>query len=388
MYPFSLIQIGMHGDPSGGGVDRYFWELDRGLRQVASNLNTRRFFFENGNAETQGSPEQLSLGRADGLLARRLFLLRKQILRTPGFAPDRFVLASHFSLYALPLVPEFARLAHVIHFHGPWTQESSLRGQSKLRVLVKKILEQMIYRTATLFITASLAFRNLLISEYRVPPEKVYPILPAVDTTRFRPSDRMASRDFLGWSRKPRIIFCLRRLVERMGLEGLVTAFGSIAPEHSDVCLFIAGEGPLTKTLESRVSALGLGSRVRLLGFLSDSLLPMAYQAADISIVPSTSLEGFGLTTLESLACGTPVLVTPVGGLPEAVRPLAPGCVLSGSKPEQIAEGLNAFLAGELEAPSAAKCVEYIQQNFTWERVAKEVLTVYEKAFYAKHGRK
>jgi glycosyltransferase involved in cell wall biosynthesis len=385
MHPFTLIQVGMHNDATGGGVDRYFWELNQGLERVAINLDTRRFFFEKGDRTSRQTLGNISLGRADSPLSGRLLLLRKGILKTADYDPPRFVLASHFSLYALPLLPEFSKLAHVIHFHGPWAQESSLHGQSKLRVLVKKTVEQLVYRTAGSFITDSGAFRNLLVSEYGVAPGKVHAVLPGVDISRFQPADRFASRDLLGWPGKRRIIFCVRRLVERMGLEALVTAFGSIATKHSDVCLFIGGQGPLKGKLESRISSLGLGDRVRLLGFLPDSLLPAAYQAADFSVVPSTSLEGFGLTTLESLACGTPVLVTPVGGLPEVIQPLAPSCIFSGSRPDQIAEGLNAFLAGELTMPTAAQCVEYVQQSFTWDRVAKQVLTIYENAFRAKH---
>jgi glycosyltransferase involved in cell wall biosynthesis len=208
-----------------------------------------------------------------------------------------------------------------------------------------------------------------------------------VDISRFHPADRSASKDLLGWPRRRRIIFCVRRLVERMGIEALIAAFGSIAARHPNVCLFVAGQGPLQGMLESQISSLGLGDRIRLLGFLPDSLLPAAYQAADFSVVPSASLEGFGLTTLESLACGTPVLVTPVGGLPEVIRPLAPYCILTGVKSEQIAEGLDAFLAGELTMPAAADCVDYVRQSFTWDRVAREVLTLYENAFRTKHPR-
>jgi glycosyltransferase involved in cell wall biosynthesis len=388
MYPFTLIQVGMHGEATGGGVDRYFWELNQGFQRTATNLDTRRFFFEKGTAAALEAPGNISLGSANSPLARRLLLLRRRILQTPDFDPGRFVLASQFSLYALPLLPEFSKLTHVIHFHGPWALESALHRQSKLRVLVKKTLEQLVYRTAGSFITDSGAFRKLLVSEYGVMPDEVHAILPGVDTSRFQPGDRLATRDLLGWPRKRRIIFCVRRLVERMGLEALVTAFGSIAPKHSDVYLFLGGQGPLKGDLQSRISSLGLGERVRLLGFIPDSLLPAAYQAADFSVVPSISLEGFGLTTLESLACGTPVLVTPVGGLPEVIQPLAPSCIFSGSQPDQIAEGLNAFLAGDLTMPPATQCVEYVRQSFTWDRVARQVLTIYENAFREKHGGK
>jgi len=314
-----------------------------------------------------------------------MFLLRKRILRTPDFDPSRFVLASHFGLYALPLLPEYFKLTHVIHFHGPWARESLLQGQGKPPVLLKKAIEQLVYRTASSFITDSSAFRGLLVSEYGVRPEKVHAILPGVDTARFRPSDRLASKYHLGWPRDRRIIFCVRRLIERMGIESLVAAFGSIAARHSEACLFVAGKGPLKEVLDSQISSLGLGDRVRLLGFLPDSSLPVAYQAADISVIPSTSLEGFGLTTIESLACGTPVLVTPVGGLPEAILPLAPSCILPGLKSDQIAQGLDAYLAGQLRVPTAAECVQYVRQNFSWERVAKQVLAVYEDAFRKKH---
>jgi glycosyltransferase involved in cell wall biosynthesis len=387
MQPFTLIQVGMHSDASDGGVDRYFWELNQGLQRTANDLDTRRFFFAKGTSASRQAPAYHSLGRADLPLPRRLLLLRKRILKTPDFDPGRFVLASHFSLYALPLLPEFSKLTHVIHFHGPWAQESSLHGQSTLRVRVKKAVESLVYRTASAFITDSTAFRNLLVSQYGVRPEKVHAVLPAVDISRFRPTDRLASRYLLGWPRDRRIILCVRRLVERMGIEALVAAFGSIAARHPDVYLYIAGKGPLRGVLDSRVASLGLGDRIRLLGFLPDSSLPAAYQAADLSVVPSISLEGFGLTTVESLACGTPVLVTPVGGLPEVIRPLAPSCILPGTKPDQIAEGLNAFLAGELTTPPAAQCVEYVQQHFTWERVARQVLAIYESAFNAKRGR-
>ncbi len=81
----------------------------------------------------------------------------------------------------------------------------------------------------------------------------------------------------------------------------------------------LPGRGPLEHELRAQATASGLGERILFTGFVPDDDLPKIYAAADFSIVPSEALEGFGLTTLESLACGTPVLVTPVGGLPETV---------------------------------------------------------------------
>ena len=73
---------------------------------------------------------------------------------------------------------------------------------------------------------------------------------------------------------------------------------------------------------------------MRLLGFVAEEDLPWLYRACDISIVPSVALEGFGLPTIESLAAGTPVLVTPIGGLPETVSELDPGSGAAGCQRE------------------------------------------------------
>ena len=383
MHPYTLIQLGMHGDASDGGVDRYFWGLNYGFQQVSINLDTRRFFF--GDDKPQQLPRSTSLGRADLPLRQRLLLVRKRILGFPKYDPNQCVLASHFALYALPVLLECSKLTHVIHFQGPWAQESLLSGQNKLSVLAKKAVELLVYRTADAFITMSGAFRDLLVSEYGVARGKVHVVPGAVDTLQFQPSDRVAARDLLGWPRNRRIIFCIRRLIERVGIEELITAFASIAAKHPDVKLFIGGKGPLQESLRSKIHSLGLDHRICMLGFVPESLLPAHYQAADISIVPSQSLEGFGLTTVESLACGTPVLVTPVGGLPEVIQPLAPSCILSGANPDRIAEGLSAYLEGKLSLPAAGDCVAYVQENFIWESVARKVLNIYDDAFHAKH---
>ena len=382
MHPYTLIQLGMHSDASDGGVDRYFWGLNQGFEETSIDLDTRRLFFAKDTAQkTSGA-----LGKADLPLLQRLFLLRKRIIRSPEYNPSRSLLASHFALYALPVLQRNSKLTHVVHFHGPWAQESSLSDQGMLSLFAKQALEHVVYQNADAFITLSNAFRDLLIAEYGVAPGKVHVIPGAVDTSQFKPADRVSARDLLGWPQEQRIIFSVRRLVEHKGLQALITAFSSVAAKYPDVSLFIGGKGPLEYALRAQIRSLGLEERIRMLGFVRESLLPTHYQAANVSIVPSQSLEGFGLTTVESLACGTPVLVTPVGGLTEVVGPLAPSCVLCGRSPDQIADGLDAYLGGKMPLPAAADCVAYVKKRFIWETVSRNVLAIYDDAFRAKHA--
>ena len=83
------------------------------------------------------------------------------------------------------------------------------------------------------------------------------------------------------------------------------------------------------------------------------------------------------MITLESLASGTPVLVTPVGGLPEVITPFAPECVFSGTETEVIAELLIDFLLGKRILPSSERCRSYATDNFSWPVIAEMTRDVY-----------
>ena len=116
-----------------------------------------------------------------------------------------------------------------------------------------------------------------------------------------------------------------------MGLSNLVDAMKQVIDREPDAILYIAGKGRLKAQLEAQIASHGLADHVKLLGFVTDAQLPLIYRAADLNVVPTLSLEGFGLVAAEALAAGTPSLVTPVGGLPEVVSGLSPDLVFASS---------------------------------------------------------
>jgi len=120
-----------------------------------------------------------------------------------------------------------------------------------------------------------------------------------------------------------------------------------------------------------------LGNHVRFAGFIPDRDLPVADRAAEFTILPSVALEGFGLVILESMAAGTPVSVTPVGGMPEVLRPFRPDCVLAGSSVEDLVKGIRAVLTGEHILPDPEACVDYVRRSHDWDDVARKVLAAY-----------
>ena len=114
---------------------------------------------------------------------------------------------------------------------------------------------------------------------------------------------------------------------------------------------------------------------------MDDVDLVRAYQAADVSVVPSIALEGFGLVALESLACGTPVVVTDCGGLPEAVAGLdASDCAMGRGS---VGRRLTTAARGDL--PDGHACRSYAE-GFSWSACARANQGVYERAQTRAHG--
>jgi glycosyltransferase involved in cell wall biosynthesis len=189
--------------------------------------------------------------------------------------------------------------------------------------------------------------KRVLMETYAFPEEKISVIPGEVNIDQFKNTlSRGEARRRLGLTLDRPIILTVRRLERRMGLHNLIEAMGEVARAHRDVLLLIAGKGPLRNELEQHIASNHLSANVRTLGAVTDEALPLLYRAADFSIVPTTSYEGFGLILLESLASGTPVLGTPVGAIPEVLAPLSQSLLLESSSPRNIAEGIGEVLSG------------------------------------------
>lgn len=142
--------------------------------------------------------------------------------------------------------------------------------------------------------------------------------------------------------------------------------------------LIIGGEGPLKSELQGLAERLGLGSSVRFEGYIPDDRLPIYYQAADFFLLPTRALEGFGLVAVESLACGTPVLGTPVGAIPELLGELQADLLFRGVEPEAIARGIVTHMQRAQADPRGyeglrRRCREFAATRFGWDRVVERL---------------
>jgi glycosyltransferase involved in cell wall biosynthesis len=273
---------------------------------------------------------------------------------------------SHHAFFAaVPLWhPGLAGIRHVCQFQGPWAGESKVEG---LNHQAKYWIERAAYARCDRFIVLSRGFKDLLARDYAVKPEKIAVVPAAVDLDRFKPADRARVRQELGWGEGP-VVFVMRRLVKRMGLEVLLDAFVDVP----DARLVVGGTGPLEQELKAQAARLGLMDRVSFPGRLSDEDLVRHYQAADLTVVPTIALEGFGLVTVESLACGTPVVGTAEGGTQEILEGFRPDLLVPPGDAGALAAKLREALAAP---PDRAACRAYAEAHYAWGRVVDRLET-------------
>jgi len=379
------LQIGMHWFPErAGGLDRMYHSLVGAL--PGAGVEVRGVVAGSPKVAEDSGGAIRGFGPASRALPFRLMDARRALRREiRERRPD--VISSHFALYTFPGLDVTRGIPQVSHFQGPWADESFVEGAASLAQRVKHSLEQSVYERSSRLIVLSNAFGEILTRRYGITPERVRVVPGCVDTAQFDPPFTQAeARMRLQLPQNRPIILAVRRLVRRMGLEDLIDAVAQVKPRHPDVLLLIAGRGRLAQELQQRIDDAGLADNVKLLGFVPDAHLPSLYRAANLSVVPTVALEGFGLITVESLAAGTPVLVTPVGGLPEAVAGLSQDLVLPSTGADAIAEGIGAALTGRLKLPDADECRDYARRHFDNAVVAKRVAAVYAEAIAASQG--
>jgi glycosyltransferase involved in cell wall biosynthesis len=319
-----------------------------------------------------------NLACPDSKISSRLWSIRDNFQKTRLGKPDAINL--HFALYSFPILDILPKGVPVtFNFHGPWASESQEEVvNKKLSVWLKeKIIEQSTYNRCDRFIVLSKAFGQILHQKYQVPWQKIHIIPGGVDINHFQNNlSRQEARIKLGWPTNRPILFTSRRLVHRMGIDKLLQAIAMIKAGIPDIWLAIAGRGHIQALLQQQARELGLENNVQFLGFVPENDLPVAYQAADLTVMPSQSFEGFGLAILESLACGTPVLCTPVGGMPEILQKFSPDLITEAITVESIADKLAQVMLGKLPLPSREECRNYTIKNYDWTNIAQQVRQV------------
>ncbi len=283
-------------------------------------------------------------------------------------------------------------------YYGSWCQEFRLESQARasryrnvkrdLYIAYAKSLYHPMRLTQKMVVRKSV--KTIVLSEYSketllrdlcpgISPSRITLIPGGVDTERFKPPvDKLKIKMGLGLDPDKFILVSLRRLVPRMGLEELVCAMKILIDHFEGVHLIIGGRGILGNRLKALVSSLGLKKHVTFTGYIDEEKLPLYYQAADVFVLPTKDLEGFGLVTIEAFACGTPVLATPIGANIEILKKFDEQLLFSGIDPQSIAKGILNFMKSYTKDGGLSyRYREFVIQNYSWEKIVDRYEEVY-----------
>lgn len=372
----STLQVGMTASPArGGGLDRYFFGLVHALSGLGAP--TRGLVLgTSADVAAQGVKDVEAYATDGAPLVTRWSALRVAMNK---HLPQSDLLVSHFAAYTFCALDRTFRRPVVTHFHGSWARESETEGARRSTVWAKLAMEWLVYRGSARFIVLSNAAAEVLQRNFRIPLRLIRVVPGGVDIRSFRQTfTRTHARHVLGVPYGRPTILTASRHISGKGVDTLIDAVALLRKRIPDVLLLIAGTGPHTAALQQLTAERGLANNVRFMGFLAKETLQLTYRASDLVVVPSTAMECFGMVAIEALACGRPVLVTPVGGLPEVITDLKPDLVLRGVTAPHFADGMRAALEGSIRLPNPTECRTYAER-FDWPCIADRVLSVYQE---------
>lgn len=325
-----------------------------------------------------------------GLFSPRRLQIHQQLTRNllAKYVPQADVVHGHSLLHhdgALALYGKNVRKCYSVHSPVKLEMQASSEGATRTRKVYYAITAQLTHRiegrilAQSDVLTSDSAYTREMLGKLHSPKIKQQTqVVPGwVDVDQFTiAKDREALKQRFGWRMDVPVLFTLRRLVPRNGIDRLVQALKWVKDAGYDFQMLIGGSGPLKAELEALTNDLDLADTVQFLGFVSDDDLPLMYAACDLFVLPTSALECFGLITLEAFATGRPVVATPVGAIPEVINAVEPQWLAPDATAEGIASVIKAYLNDELPKHEPEALRLFVVRHYAQSRVIKQLVDV------------
>jgi len=373
-----------------GGSYRYLAGLSRELVRRGHNIHVIVPKIEDGLSDTE-TINSVTIHRYRYSKTSPLINLISQIINSRKIFNKILTEAKpslinfHHALPSLGIVKlkSIKNIPKVFTFYGPWGEEYRARDNTSLlsNIHTKLMLffEKYVISKCRSVLVLSEFSKFQLKEIHGIPSERIFVIPSGLDISSFSPGDKMAARKRLNISEDSKILLTIRRLDPRMGLDVLLRAFKIVAAKVNGVRLLIGGTGPSLSALIKLRDELELTDSVDFIGHISEENLPYYYRAADISILPSRELEGFGIMTIESLSCGTPIIGTPVGGTVEILEKVDKRLLFKDNQIGHMAEKIISVISGEEKniLSEGDRYRKIIEENYRWDYIAQRAEDYY-----------
>ena len=238
-------------------------------------------------------------------------------------------------------------------------------------------LARLKYRFYKKIVTISKEIRRVLHAE-GIPSEKIEVIPSAVDTQRFNTTcDQEWFRAEFGLKPKHRTIGMLAQFIPRKGHRFLISAAPEILSRCPEARILLFGKGPLQNSIRQQCSSQQLGDKVLFAGFRND--LERILPCLNIVVHPAT-LEGLGVSLLQSAAAGVPIVATRVGGIPEIIENGINGYLIEAGDIQAITNRVINLLEDPIKSKRFGSCGrKKVESQFSIDKMAKSYLSLYRK---------
>ncbi|MCC6174635.1 MAG: glycosyltransferase [Chloroflexi bacterium] len=386
-----------------GGMNVYVRELSRGLGRlgVATDVFTRRqdpdvpTVVEFGDGARvihvdAGPPRHVDKYTVVDDLSE----LACNVQRYRNFEGIRYdLIHSHYWLSGrlASLFKEHWRVPVVAMFHTLGAMKNKVAQEAAdLEQQIRVDIERRTMLTADRIIAATEVDRSHMVDAYGASPRKIDIVPGGVNLDLFRPDARTAARQTLGLGDGP-VLLLVGRIQRLKGIDVLIRAASELRGAYSRLRVLVVGgsspadergqpgeEAREQERLRHLVDELRLRHVVQFVGAVEQSRLPLYYRAADVTVMPST-YESFGLVAVESLACGTPVVASRVGGLATIVRDGENGALVPWRDPHLFADRIGSILSNPALTGRLRRGAVATARQYGWASAAERTLNVYER---------
>ncbi len=271
---------------------------------------------------------------------------------------------------------------HVITFHtlGAVKADTGIGAAEPARRLA---LERELVQDCQGLLAPCEGEKANLMHYYGADAARIAMVPGGVDLDHFRPMDKTRARRRLGIDPRVGLLLSIGRLTPQKGQDRIIEALPHIETDSRPQLVVVGGNGdgdPERRRLQKLAAAAGVQERVTFCGSVAHRDLPAYYAAADI-VVMASHYESFGLVGLEALACGRPVVSTPVGVMAELARMQRPGIVTAEGSPAALAAGIT--IAGDRAPDWPAHIIRQSVRDYSWTNAAAAALAAYRAAMHA-----
>jgi D-inositol-3-phosphate glycosyltransferase len=279
----------------------------------------------------------------------------------------------------IPFVITFHALGYIRRLHQ---QEEDKFPKERLDI------EKMICCEADQIIAECPQDRDDLIEHYQASPQKIIIVPCGFSPAEFYPVNKAIARKILRIDADEKVLLQLGRMVPRKGIDNVIRSLAKLKEQSGQkVRLLIVGGNnedmeesvcPEYRRLREIAKSLGVADQVHFVGKKSRSSLKFYYAAADVFIT-TPWYEPFGITPLEAMACGTPVIGSNVGGIKYSVVEGVTGALVPPNDPQTLAEKVNELICDDnLLHQYGQNALTHVNNHFTWRNVATQMEAVYK----------